>query len=595
MQAICAFDAASLPNLVKSVCVAGWQQSGRHSSSAPGGGRQANGRSRSSATADAQVVQDMRLTVLPLPAAEGRCEQPESEEKHAAAQQSGEAAIGSTSTEQRLRAREAGRSDAGPDNSLAPQALMLAVSRRGGQVDLVAWSLGRHAAWSSTQKTGQPAAAADTASTSGCSPVADDAANTPIPAIDTPEERTASTDLSAGPLCAPPAWLQALPLPPAAPGVQVSKLERTNLWVPLCWLPNNASAGATLVCGSYAGRFAAWHVQATAALRGKLCSTSAVDSSEHGTAVATQAAANPSQREQARSNSGTSGGGRGGGTWQRASQPPSRAQTASSWRAPEATLLITPCAVEWPCMHTRMLFSIDVCQQAGTTGSDASAASGGVELWTTSLDRAVVAWRIDGAQPALDATADGAPPHRHAPAALVLHSHGVWHGVGAELMSLHVQPSGAPTDDQDVTFYYGMRDASLMCQIVRPPIGRLQPPPLVAVCIDSNSQNASLTATCTALASITPGLLLVGCEDGSLSYLLLIAGKVDMLQRIGTAAAAAAAAGSVKHIHVLSIPSTALSVGHGVALLTLHQGGNLLLWRSPADESQRNYVRAHCS
>lgn len=295
----------------------------------------------------------------------------------------------------------------------AQHALMLAVSRRGGEVDLLAWPLPPdaspksgddqskrfkdEAAASCADGAGASGQSAHGRSGSGAAPMCGSSADAVASALDA--------------FAAPPMWLRSLPL--AEAGSAVSQSDRQNLWTPVCWLPDttattsadtqlqhlHAEGGANelmLLTGGHAGAVLAWRIQPTAALAAQLSSYATPPA-----ATAAVSAADSPQRSQqdqpsnaSDSHSSPVRGDRSAGSWRRSVA--SRAEAADSWRggANAAPLSVSACRVDAPCSHTRMLFSMHVASCADS--SDDAAAGSCTELWSTSLDRQVIVCRIHG-------------------------------------------------------------------------------------------------------------------------------------------------------------------------------------------------------
>ena len=282
----------------------------------------------------------------------------------------------STSGSQRgvqdLAATFLSRTGPGADGALTGLAV-LAVSQHGGSVDLLAWPL-----------LGSATTVAECQEGSHL--------DGDYPTID---------------CSSAPTWLQALPA--ASPGKRTGSADKHVSWVPLCWLPaTSATSMATLLCGMHAGAISAWAVQlgagALAPAQQEVSASSSVDAASTS------------------------------GRWQRSAEP---GHGSGSWRS-DAAILVQPCGMKMPSMHSRMLFSLSASSASTAPTPEASDAVGaappaeggrpaeGAWLWTTSLDRKVVAWHVSGG------SATGG--------SIVLQPRAEWLCTGAPVTSLAVSP-----------------------------------------------------------------------------------------------------------------------------------------------------------
>jgi hypothetical protein len=238
--------------------------------------------------------------------------------------------------------------------------------------------------------------------------------------------------IEGGPHEQPPKWLHALPS--AKPPSSVNKLDRQNIWMPLCWLPHASeerpSQSAVLLCGSYGGSLTAWHVQLGPALLQRLTPHRP---SQYSTPPAAASPVNPdlvakltspqlppasslwrtgaafptSRSSTARETllespppmTGCSASQANSGQWRRNTRP--RLNSATTWRSlastsvSSAAILAAQYSLTGRGGHTRMLFSLNACPRSLPHAGDTTA--GSVELWSTSLDRKVIAWQLESA------------------------------------------------------------------------------------------------------------------------------------------------------------------------------------------------------
>ena len=375
---------------------AGWrsasngQRGSQHFGSASGRGTTSGrGRGTSGARPASDTVQDISVTAIALPSSLG-----------GTATDSELPPSSQLSSDADLADMFDGAAGAGPGPK--QRALLLAVSRRGGEVDLFAWPLPQAPARGTDENaklSRDESDGADAACALGATEGAIHASESASEAAGAMPARSSTSAADA--LASPPLWLRSLPPPNA--GSNVSQIDRQNLWLPVCWLPTSvATAGghaaegeadalpdaAVLLTGGHAGAMLAWRVQPTPALVAQLArpACAAPPSPPQSRQELNPPAADSSQASGDTASSTS-------GPWRR--NTASRADSSSSWRggASAAPLTVTSCRLNAPNGHARMLFTLHARDVVAESCSPAGA-SHSAEVWTCSLDRQVIAWRL---------------------------------------------------------------------------------------------------------------------------------------------------------------------------------------------------------
>ena len=308
------------------------------------------------------------------------------------------------------------------------KALLLAVSRRGCRIDLLAWRC------DAANGGGSPDSSASvlearSGGDSGSTLVLDSSASLGNHAS---VRSVASSCSGAGAavLAGLPVWLQTVSPDPPTDRQFAQHAASTTFWTPLCWLPvvrasdaEHGSAehvsnqrGRVLVCGTSTGKLAAWSVAATPHLANKLAGAS---SGTHS-GLAHEQAAVQHQTEASR-------GAAASASWRRSDV--SDAQAEGSWQT-QLALHVKRRSVLAEQVQPGMLFSLHA-NLSVDTAANFSGRQPVLNIWTTSISREVAVWSVQDEAASVEGTCAEC-----ASSLQKLHS---WQCIGSPLTSMHVE------------------------------------------------------------------------------------------------------------------------------------------------------------
>ena len=342
-------------------------------------------------------------------------------------------------------------------SSTQPAGCLVAVSRRGGHIDvLCVLASQRHG---QALNAATPTAAQHAREGEALSSAQEHCKQPSAPAasmLPPPDARTAglsNTELAVAQDCSAdgvperPRWL--LELQPPAPPSTASRLERQNLWLPLCWLPcdvteparsadGTARASARLVAGGHGGGVSAWDITlpAEAWLSDGAAAPGAV---AHGS---TSVGAAQNERHSVPGSSRADAGS-AADKWARPARRAPSASWAADRTAPRARAAVVQLQPKH--LHSSTLFSMHAALSVATAADPVAAANTlqdaqsssehsrapTLQLWTTSLDRKVAVWQATTSE-----VTEAMPAPKQVSAHLTIRAEAAWHCTGAPVSAI---------------------------------------------------------------------------------------------------------------------------------------------------------------